>query len=98
METRLRRGKGAGRLDGMRDSWSRDPTHLQRSKRVRERVCTGEEGEGGVDNLFLLQVLIQILLRGQFGRALGDEGGDKLYRLAREGGVILFQRWLLKNV
>ena len=92
METRLRRGKDAGRLDGTRDSWSRDPTHLQRSKRVRERVCTGEKGEGGVDNRFLLQVLIQIFLRGQFGRALGDEGGDKLYRLAREGGVILFQR------
>ena len=86
------RGKDAGRLDGTRDSWSRDPTHLQRSKRVRERVCTGEEGEGGVDNRFLLQVLIQIFLRGQFGRALGDEGGDKLYRLARGGGVILFQR------
>ena len=92
METRLRRGKDAGRLDGTRDSWSRDPTHLQRSKRVRESGCTGEEGEGGVDNLFLLQVLIQIFLRGQFGRALGDEGGDKLYRLARGGGVILFQR------
>ena len=96
METRLRRGKDAGRLDGTRDSWSRDLIHLQRSK--RESGCTGEEGEGGVDNRFLLQVLIQIFLRGQFGRALGDEGGDKLYRLAREGGVILFQRWLLKNV
>ena len=39
METRLRRGKDAGRLDGTRDSWSRDLIHLQRSKRVRERVC-----------------------------------------------------------
>ena len=38
METRLRRGKDAGRLDGTRDSWSRDLIHLQRSKRGRVGV------------------------------------------------------------